>query len=605
MNTIYKSFYNAPAPEGIGERKAFIVGGGLAGLAAATFLVTDAHMPGANVTVLEQGDDLGGALDGKVGEKGYLCRGERELEPYMECLWYLCSKLPSPDNEGRTVLDDIVDFNKDEPIHTEARAFIRQGHLVSDMHDMKVSRKDMAALSKLLQTPDSELGDVKVEDLLGPSYFESNMWLDFHTKLAFKEIHSAMEVKRYMQRFTHLIVREEYLEGIIHTKYNEYDQIVRPMKSLLESRGVKFSFGTKVTEIRMDGKCDTVTEIAVKSGGRESTIAVRPKDLVFFTNGSMTQNSRFGDNKTVAYLDRSADDLGVFDVWKKLAARDPKFGHPEKFLKNNIDKMTFVSYFPTIRGFPQFVQRIEEMTGSKAGTGGAISIKDSSWCIGFILHHKPFFIGQPDDVDVFWGNGLYPDRVGDYVKKPMLECTGEEILTEFCYHLGLLDMLDELLKHTYVSVAAMPYITSQFSPRTIYDRPAVVPSGCTNLGFLGQYVEVKDDAVFTVETSVRTAMEAVYTLTGLDKEPIGVVPSKYDLRLQIDRFKKLANISGPITEKDLPKIKLSSLFGLKKKLLAMVNSYPSYDDIMYQGRDKSVVTKVSVLHPKAPLDTEK
>jgi oleate hydratase len=605
MNTIYKSFYNAPAPKGIEERKAFIVGGGLAGLAAATFLVTDAHMPGANVTVLEQGDDLGGALDGKAGDKGYLCRGERELEPYMECLWYLCSKLPSPDTEGRTVLDDIVDFNKDEPIHTEARAFVRQGHLLSDMHDMKVSREDMAALSKLLQTPDSELGDVKVEDVLKPSYFESNMWLDFHTKLAFKEIHSAMEVKRYMQRFTHLIVREEYLEGIIHTKYNEYDQIVRPMKVLLESRGVKFSFGSKVTEIRMDGKCDTVTELAVKSGGRESVIAVRPKDLVFFTNGSMTQNSRFGDNKTVAYLDRSADDLGPFDVWKKLAARDPKFGHPEKFLKNDIDKMTFISYFPTIKGFPQFVRRIEEMTGSKAGTGGAISIKDSSWCIGFILHHKPFFIGQPDDVDVFWGNGLYPDRVGDYVKKPMLECTGEEILTEFCYHLGLLDMLDELLAHTYVSVAAMPYITSQFSPRTIHDRPAVVPAGCTNLGFLGQYVEVKDDAVFTVETSVRTAMEAVYALTGLDKEPIGVVPSKYDLRLQIDRFKKLANIKGPITEKDLPKMKLTSLFGLKKKLLAIVNSYPSYDDIMYQGRDKSVVTKVSVLQPKAPLDTER
>jgi oleate hydratase len=604
MNTIYKTMYHVPAPKGIEDRKAFIVGGGVAGLAAATFLISDAHMPGRNITVLEEGTDVGGALDGKTGENGYLCRGERELEPYMECLWYLCSKIPSLENPGRTVLDDIVDFNKDEPIHTEARAFVRCGHLVSNMHDPQVSKADAADLSKLLMTPESQLEDVTVDQVLKQSYFDSNTWLDFHTKLAFKTIHSAMEVRRYMLRFAHLITREEYLEGIIHTKYNEYDAIIKPMKVWLEQQGVKLEMGTKVLDIVMDSPCNRVQKLTVRRNNAQDDIAIRQNDLVFFTNGSMVQNSRFGDNKTVAYLDHSTDDLGVFDLWKKLAAQNPKFGKPEKFL-GNIDKMTFVSFFPTIKGFPEFVKRIEEMTGSKAGTGGAISIKDSSWLIGFILHHKPFFPNQPDDVDVFWGNGLYPDQVGDYVKKPMQECTGEEIMTEFCYHLGLLDMKDELLKHTYVSVAAMPYVTSHFSPRKITDRPLVVPEGCTNLGFLGQFVEVKDDAVFTVETSVRTALEAVYTLTKLDKEALEVVPSQYDIRLSIDRFKKIGRISGAITEKNLPKMKITEIFGLKKKLVSMLNSYPPYNDIMYTGRDKSIVLKESVLHPKAPLDTEK
>ena len=96
----------------------------------------------------------------------------------------------------------------------------------------------------------------------------------------------------------------------------------------------------------------------------------------------------------------------------------------------------------------------------------------------------------------------------------MQQCTGEEIMTELLYHLGLLEMRDELLKHAYVSVAAMPYITSQFTPRKVSDRPRVVPEGCTNLAFIGQFVEVPGDVVFTVEYSVRTAWAAVATLPG-------------------------------------------------------------------------------------------
>lgn len=603
MNTIYKTMYHAPAPKGIEGKKAYVIGGGIAGLAAASFLVSDARMPGSNITILEGGRDVGGSMDGSAEQGGYLCRGERELEPYMECLWYLCSKIPSLENKGRTVLDDIVDFNKDEPIHSEARAFVNRGHIVSDIHDRKLAKQDKADLSRLLATPESRLEDVTLEEWFKPTFFESNYWLDFHTKLAFKPIHSAIEARRYMQRFAHLARRSEYLEGIIHTKYNEYDAVIKPVKAWLEAQGVKIEAGTKVQDIRMDNSCNTVQSVTVDQRGQNKAIEVGPGDLVFFTNGSMVQSSSFGDNKTAPRLDRSGSSLGVFDVWKKLAALDPKFGKPDKFLRN-IENMTFISYFVTIKGYPDFIKKLEEMTGSKAGTGGAISIKDSSWEIGTILHHKPFFPNQPDDVEVFWGNGLFPARIGDYIKKPMLECTGEEILTEYCYHMGLLDMKDELLKHSYISVAAMPYITSQFSPRRVSDRPLVVPKGCTNLGFIGQYVEVKDDVVFTVETSVRTALEAVYALTKLDKAPLEVVPSRFDIRATIENFKRINNIKGEIREGDLPKLKLGDLVGLKKKILAFLNSYPPYDDVMYTGRDSSVAFRDSVLHPKAPSDKE-
>lgn len=317
----------------------------------------------------------------------------------------------------------------------------------------------------------------------------------------------------------------------------------------------------------------------------------------------MTQNCTYGDNTTVAAIDISTEDRGVFSLWEKLAKKHEKFGHPAKFI-SDIDKTKWISIFPTIKGYPQFINRLEELTGSKAGTGGAVSIKDSAWELGFILHHKPFFPDQAEDEEVFWINGLSGDNIGNYIKKPMFECTGNEMITELLYHLNLIDMKDDLLKHTYISTCMMPYINSQFMPRKVTDRPLVVPEGCTNIGFIGQYVEVEDDAVFTVETSVRTAMEAVYKLTKLDKDILEVYPSRFDIRYLVERIKKIGGIKGKITKANLPRInplQLWKLWRLRKKVLEVINAIPPYY-IAYTGRDKSVAEKESVLNPKYPLD---
>lgn len=598
---IYKIMYHAPRPEGIEKRKAYIVGGGIAGLAAAAFLIDDAQMPGENITILERLPVVGGAMDGIKRSFGYQNRGERELEPYMECLWYLCSKVPSLENPGRTVLDDIVDFNKDEPIHSECRALVRQGHIVSNIHDLRMPREVQEKLMRLSAMLEKDLEDISIEDFFGKgsALFSSNFWLCFHTMLAFKPYHSVMEMRRYLNRFG-LGTRIEYLEGIVHTKYDEYDAIIKPVKLWITGKGVKILNDCAVTDLELDAACNTMHSIHANQAGREITIPVAETDLVFVTNGSMTENCSFGDNHIVAFTDRSTKDRGTFTLWEKLAKKHEKFGHPEKFI-SDIDRTKWISFFPTIKGYPQFIKKLEKLTGSKAGTGGAVSIKDSSWEIGFILHHKPFYPDQAYDEEVFWGNGLFGERTGDYVRKPMCECTGEEIMTEFLYHLKLLDMKDELLKHTYVSICMMPYITSQFMPRRIKDRPLIVPEGCTNIGFIGQYVEVKDDAVFTVETSVRTALEAVYKLTRLDKDIIEVYPSRYDIRYTVEHLKKNAGVKGKFTESDLPRINPFKLLGLRKKILDFLNGVPPYYR-MYTGRDQSVPEKESILHPEYPLD---
>jgi oleate hydratase len=599
---IYKTLYRAPKPKDIEKRKAYIVGGGIAGLAAAVFLADDAGMPGANITILEKLPVFGGCMDGIKTPRGYQNRGERELEPYMECLWYLCSKIPSPERSGHSVLDDVVDFNKDEPIHSECRALVKQGHIVGDIHDFKLPNDVSEKILKLLTSPEEKFEDLTIEDYFGKdsALFTGNFWLCFHTMLAFKPWHSVMELRRYMNRFAPNDYRTEYLEGIVHTKSNEYDAIVRPIQNWLATRGVKLVGDCSVTDLELDAACNTVKSIRTKQGCTETAIPVAEMDLVFVTNGSMAQNCTFGDNTTVAPIDRSIEDRGLFTLWERLAKKHEKFGHPEKFI-SDIEKTKWMSFFPTIKGYPQFVKRLEELTGSKAGTGGAISIKDSAWEIGLILHHKPFFPGQTEDEDVFWGNGLFGERVGDYIKKPMHECTGEEIMIEVLYHLGLLEMKNELLAHTSVSTCMMPYINSQFMPRKVTDRPRVVPEGCTNLGFIGQYVEVKDDAVFTVETSVRAAMEAVYALTKLDRDVPEVYPSRFDIRCAVGHMKRFAGVKGNFTKADLPKVNPLMLIGLKRKIVDALNGVPLFP-CLYTGRDLSVAEKESVLHPQYPVD---
>lgn len=121
----------------------------------------------------------------------------------------------------------------------------------------------------------------------------------------------------------------------------------------------------------------------------------------------------------------------------------------------------------------------------------------------------------------------------------MPECTGDEILAELCYHLGIEDQLENVQENTIVRTAFMPYITSMFMPRAKGDRPRVVPEGCKNLGLVGQFVETNNDVVFTMESSVRTARIAVYKLLNLNKQVPDINPLQYDIRHLLKAAKTL------------------------------------------------------------------
>ena len=253
--------------------------------------------------------------------------------------------------------------------------------------------------------------------------------------------------------------------------------------------------------------------------GYTGVIQIHQTDIVFITLGSMTSSSSLGSNTKppaapAASLPASDDSWAL---WKQLSLDSPRFGNPSNF-STRIAESTWLSFTTTIRT-PSglFFEHLTEFTGNEPGTGALTTFKDSNWGMSIVIPHQPHFIDQPVDVQVFWGYGLHPHANGNYIQKPMTQCSGQEIFEELLAHLRF--PLHPTLENAITIPCLMPYITSQFLTRGPQDRPAVIPEGSTNLAFLGQFVEIKEDVVFTVEYSVRGAQEAVYGLMGLKKQP--------------------------------------------------------------------------------------
>ena len=260
------------------------------------------------------------------------------------------------------------------------------------------------------------------------------------------------------------------------------------------------------------------------------------------TIGSLVDNSDEGDHHTAATLNRGP--ASAWDLWKKIARKDPSFGRPEVFC-SSIDETKWESATVTTldERIPEYIRRIAKRDpfSGRVVTGGIVTVKDSSWLMSWTVNRQPHFKKQPKDQIVVWVYSLFVDTPGDYVKKPMSECTGEEITAEWLYHLGVPEAdIPELAATGAKCVPVMmPYVTSFFMPRKAGDRPDVVPEGAENFAFIGQFAETSRDCIFTTEYSVRTGMEATYQLFGVERSVPEVFNSTYDVRTLLDASARL------------------------------------------------------------------
>lgn len=542
-NGNYEAFARPRKPEGVDDKHAWIVGTGLAGLAAATFLIRDAQMPGANIHLIEELPLAGGSLDGEERpDIGFITRGGREMKNHFECLWDMYRSIPSLEIPGASYLDEYYWLDKDDPNSSNCRLIHDRGNRVPTDGDFTLTENAQLEIVKLVTASEHTLEGRTIEDYFSEEFFASNFWFYWATMFAFEKWHSLIEMRRYVMRFIHHTGGLPDFTALKFNRYNQYDSMVRPILAYLLDHGVDVRYGTTVTDIdvTIDGAGDsekkmaTALHLATAEGGQ--TVELGAEDYVFVTNGSITESTTYGSHHTAAPV--TTEPGGAWELWENLASKSPDFGRPAVFYKNLPEKSWYVSATATVKDarVEPFIERLtrRSLHDGKVNTGGIITVTDSTWLMSFAVHRQPHFTSQNPDETVVWIYALYSDVDGDYVKKPIVECTGEEITQEWLYHLGVpVDQIDELASQTSINTnpVYMPFITAYFMPRRAGDRPAVVPQGSANLAFIGNFAESPSrDTVFTTEYSVRTAMEAVYTFMNVDRGIPEVFGSVYDLR---------------------------------------------------------------------------
>ena len=541
----YEAFARPRRPKGIERKSAWFVGAGLASMASAVFMIRDGQLPGDKITILERLDLPGGALDGiRKPKKGFVIRGGREMEDHMECLWDLFRSIPSIEIEGASVLDEFYWLNKDDPNYSLCRVTHNRGEDAETQNLFGLSEKAQKDMIKVFLASREEMEDKRIDEVFGTDFLGSNFWLYWRTMFAFEEWHSALEMKLYLHRFVHHIGGLPDLSALKFTKYNQYESLVLPMYRWLLDQGVTFEFATEVTDIAFDfdGDRKQATRIDWINEGDVGGVDLGPDDLVLTTIGSLTENSDDGNHHRPAKLDEGP--APAWELWKRIAGKHPSFGRPEVFC-GDIPKTKWESATVTTVG-PQIPDHIAKIAkrdpfSGKVVTGGIVTARDSAWLLSWTVNRQPHFKAQAADEIVVWVYGLFVDVPGDYVGKPMQECTGEEITQEWLYHLGVpVDEIDELAAHGAKTVPVMmPYVTSFFMPRKAGDRPDVVPAGAVNFAFIGQFAETTRDCIFTTEYSVRTAMEAAYQLLNIDRGIPEVFNSTYDLRFLLKATSRL------------------------------------------------------------------
>lgn len=515
---------------------AYIAGCGLAGLATAYYLVNDAQINPEKIRIFESSKTAGGSLDATaVAERShYFMRGFRMLESKVYSAFFdFISGIPMEEQTNKTLFDDFIAFNNEVKTFSQSR-LIESGKAINS-RQFKLKFTDRVKVLILLTKSEDSLEGLTIKDYFSSDFFNSNFWLQFSTTFSFQAWHSLEEFKRYILRFIQCSPVLDSQTCIRSTRYNQYESVVAPVKRYLKQKGVTFIYDSRVTNadfVESDSRL-RISCLEIENGTKAYRQSVSDTDLVFLTLGSMATSFSAGSMQFPPSCNGESDQ--EWDLWRSISRVSREFGNPEAFIADT-SASQWVSFTITFSN-PEFLQSLENITKTKAGQEGPITIKDSNWLISFALPNHPHFINQPEHLHILWGYGMYSDKIGNFVKKTLPECNGKEILFELIHHLKFEDKLETIMNDATCIPCMLPYITSQFMPRYKSDRPAVVPGCADNFAFIGQYCDIPDDIVFTLEYSVRSAQIAVFTYLDQLEKVTPIYKGWHRLKHMFDAFR--------------------------------------------------------------------
>ena len=224
----------------------YLVGGGIASLAAAVFLLRGTGCDGENVHLFERDRVFGGSLDGSGdADTGYMVRGGRMFEEHFACTFDLLSEIPALEQEGCSAAEEIRRFTGEIVTASKCRLVIDRKR--TEAPRFGLSARDRWDLIRLSLVSERSLGDRTIEEYFSRHFLTTNFWHMWCTMFAFQRWHSVAEMRRYMRRFMHLLPGFNRLEGIHRTRLNQYDSIVRPIARWLRERNVNLHLNAPVT----------------------------------------------------------------------------------------------------------------------------------------------------------------------------------------------------------------------------------------------------------------------------------------------------------------------------------------------------------------------
>ena len=155
--------------------KTYLVGGGIASICAAAFLIRDGDVIGRNITILEESGIVGGSLDGSgSAEKGYVLRGGRMFESKYVCTFELFSSIPTLAG-GQTLTQEILAWNETMKTSSKSRLMVHGRR--EDAPKLGLSERQILTIERLALEPEAALGRSRIVDQFDPAFFKTDFWL--------------------------------------------------------------------------------------------------------------------------------------------------------------------------------------------------------------------------------------------------------------------------------------------------------------------------------------------------------------------------------------------------------------------------------------------
>jgi oleate hydratase len=551
------------------KTKAIMIGAGLSNMAAAVYLIQEAHWHGDQITFYaldDHGANDGSEMDDAKDDywnvnhpmentRGYIARGGRMLNyrTYVD-LMDLLGRVPSVTEAGLTAAEDTHEFDAAHRTFDKAR-LLQGGKGIIDGGKLGLNSKDRSLLTKLVLMPDKEetrLDNVSIAEYFkdDPHIFQTNFWYMWETTFAFRTQSSAQELRRYMHQMIYEFTQIEHLVGVNRTRYNQYESIMLPLINYLKNQGCQFVMNRRVTDwqFKETAMQDEITvtglEMTNVDTDETETVPVDDQTAVIFTNGSITDSATIGDYDTPA--PENPDYGAAASLWKRATERFYNLGNPDKFFADR-NASEWVSFTLTTSNH-LLLNEITRITTQVPGnalnsflsTRPITPLGHNDVNMSIVVHHQPHFTTQKPNESVIWGYFLYPRRHGEFIEKPYIEMTGKEMAEELIGQLSKVDsgpgnimdkksaILDSIINNIPVY---MPYASALFNNRAKTDRPEVIPAHSTNLAFTGEFAEQPYQMIFTEQSAVRSGEIAAYHFTGIPMDRLVDTP-RYDKDLK-------------------------------------------------------------------------